>query len=455
MHNEHNPVAQIIYRMQALWRQKIMPDTALVRWLLKADEHRMYEGFCRLEASPHGAVDELFVFFYTPFESAATFSRDIIQHWLKEINDEGNKAMLEKAATSIQIPDWRHFEKEPAEGYDTLLIQLMAAFRELSPAPVRPLVLSILPNSISSPAAFAQWISNFAAQQIPAGLRLLVFDHTEGNYWGSIFEKYGSRAITLYEDLQLDAAIREIATGGDARQPDVQFRRCMYAMGDAASKKQLTVLHQWGNKAIEVGTKSGQKTLLATAYITYAGMLFTFKEHALIHQLLDNGIGVCKQAVAMGDAAAISLLLQFYGYKAAAFQHQKETKPAMEWFLRQGREAKQYGLYTQSVAAYHKAFLMAQFNRRYEDQAMALEEALQNTPFLHADEIQSSEFPYIVYEYLQLQGMNLTKENEKAGAAVQKMESIYGTAWKETVRQLKANFNKQEIEIKEAAARAV
>ncbi len=446
--------------MQALWQEKIKPGTALVRWLLKASEHRMYEGFCRLEASPHGSTNDLFVFFYTPFETAETYSRDILNNWLREVKAGYDAAAMDKSGVQINSVNYADFEKRvsvsDSNACDGLLIEFMAAFRRISAKAGAALVLSIMPATISSPAGFSQWITRFAKQDIPEGLRLLVYDHTEGDYWGSIFEKYGNRAVTLHQNLNLDAAIRQIATGGDARSPEVQFRRCMYEMGDAAAKNQLTVLHQWGKKAVEVGTKSGQKTLLATAYITYAGMLFTFKEHETVQSLLDSGIRVCKQAIQLGDESAKPLLLQFYGYKGAGYQHQKESKMAMEWFIKQGREAKTFGLYAQSIAAYYKAFLMAQFRNKYEDQAMALTEALYNTAFVQTEEIQSGEYPYIVYEYTQLVRLRIIGASEEmAQQAEDKMTAVYGPGWKEMVQQMKLNYNRKEVQIKEAAAKVV
>lgn len=458
MHNEHNPIAQIINKMQQHWQQRVKPGTALVRWLLKANEHRMYEGFCRLEASPHGGIDELFVFFYTPFISAETFSRDVLQNWLDEIKEQEKQTGQADVLIDKNILDYQSYENQlegiDSNACDAILVNFMEDFRQLSNKKDIPLVLSILPKTMSSPAAFGQWINRFASQEIPQGIRLLVFDHTEGNYWAKVFEQYFNRAVTLHQDLHLDAAIKQIATGGDAGSPDVQFRRCMFEMGDAASKKQLTVLHQWGKRAIEAGTKSGQKTLLATACITYAGMLFTFKDFHSIQSLLDDGLRICKQSIANGDESAKSLLLQFYGYKAAAFQHQKETRLAMEWFMRQGREAKTFGLYAQSIAAYYKAFLMAQYKNRYNDQALVLKEALSNTPFLEVDEIQSSEFPYIVYEYAQLERLRIADDSDDMlTQASVKIETVYGSDWKKTVQEMKMNYNKKEIQIREAAAR--
>jgi hypothetical protein len=456
MHHQHNPIAQIIDKMQTCWMQQVQPSTALVRWLLKADEHRMYEGFCRLEASPHGRIDELFVFFYTPFQHADRYSRAVLENWLQEIKE--HQALAIQSGTVTSSFDVAAFEKQltnaDSSRCDVLLMEMMDQFRNLSAGPARPLVLSLLPKTIQSPAGMAQWINRFASQNIPEGLRLLVFDHSNGNYWQGIFDQHPDRSVTLEMDLHLDDAVKAIATGGDPRSPDVQFRRCMYAMGEAAARKEINVLHECGKKMLDIGAGSGQHTLHATSYITYAGMLFTFRSFDAVHNLLNKGIQICQQAMGSGDTAIRPLLLQFYGYRAAAFQHQKDSKKAMECFMQQGREATRYGLYAESIGAYHKAFLMAQFKNKYAEQVQALQEALGNTSFLEPATIRSTEYPYIAYEYTQLLRLRMPGTDEAtADLAAATMENVYGPGWKETVHEMKMNFNRKELRLKEAAAK--
>jgi hypothetical protein len=227
----------------------------------------------------------------------------------------------------------------------------------------------------------------------------------------------------------------------------------MYEMGDAAQKKQVDLLHRWGKKAIEVGTKSGLKNLLATAYITYAGMLFTFKHHETIQSLLDSGIRICKREIASGDETIKPLLLQFYGFKAADFQHQKNTKQALELFMLQGREANAFHLYAQSISAFYKAFLLAQYKNLIADQVAALNAALKNTKDLHEEEIKSSEYPYIAYEYhLLLQHKTPGTDIEKGAFADQRMQEAFNSDWKNTVEHLRQNFSYTHIKQAEAMA---
>lgn len=458
MHNQHNPIAQRVDEMRVVWEKKVNTESVLVRWLLKPEESRMYEGFCRLESSRYGSLPELFVFFYTPFEDPATYSRHLIANWIHEVRTSNeDKEQMRQSGIDLNNLDLNKYEQriqqEKNVNCDQLLIDLMDSFRKLKEQDDLPLVLSLLPKQMNSIGGFAKWLHQLMQHKIPRHLRLLVLDHSGGNYLGGIFEEYSNKAVTLSHDLRLDQAIRQIATGGDSHNPEVQFRKCMYQMGDAAQKKDSAQLHLWGKKAINVGTKSGHKNLLATAYITYAGMLFNFKEHKAIQALLDSGIRISKSEIAMGNESLKPLLLQFYGFKAAAYQLQKETKQAFEWFMMQGKEAYNFGLFAQSISACHKAFLLAHYKNLVEEQVASLTTALMNTPYLHNDEIKSTEYPYLAYEYCNLVHHRTPGSDiEKATLADQRMNEALGFNWQKKVEAMKQNFNRQHINQTEAKA---
>ncbi|HEX6427655.1 MAG TPA: hypothetical protein VF008_08225, partial [Niastella sp.] len=95
--NEHNPITVRIDEMVQVWKKNVQPQHNLIRWMLKPEDHRMYEGFCRLEASPHGKLDNLFVFFYTPFNNAKTYSHALLQNWLNEYDDPKQRQLLTSA----------------------------------------------------------------------------------------------------------------------------------------------------------------------------------------------------------------------------------------------------------------------------------------------------------------------------------------------------------------------
>lgn len=442
--NEHNPIMLRIDEMVQVWKQRVLPHHTLIRWMLKPEENRMYEGFCRLEASPHGKLDNLFLFFYTPFASLATYSFDIIRNWLQEYDDPQQRQQMVNAGITTE---WELTEVRKAiddndySACDALLPRMLESYRQWTGMKDASIVLSLLPKQMSAPQHFLQWIGQYMQQNRPAQSQLLVYDHTEGNYWGKVFERFHDESVSLHHDLRMQDAIRQIATAGHNHDPYAYFRKCMFEMGDAASKKNKPLLNEWGEKAIESAKKSGDKTLIATAYITFAGMLFNFKDHPQINQLLDTGMRLCKQAVDNGDESLKSMLLQYYTYKGADCQIQKERKDALRWFMKAGDEAARFGFASQAITAYYKAYLFADYKNMHEAKEQACHAALRLTDQLSTEEVQASEYPFMAHDFI-LNGKGELLMKEKVE---KKMLEAYEEDWQQTVLSLKENYTKKKI----------
>jgi hypothetical protein len=443
--NEHNAITVRIDEMVQVWKKNVQPQHRLIRWMLKPEEHRMYEGFCRLEASPHGKLENLFVFFYTHVNQANTFSHAFIENWLKEYDDPQNQQLLAKAGKGVwDISIFRTAVTEnDYAACDQLLPAMIQSYRNYIGQPDTLFVLGLLPKQMSSPQQFLLWMQQWMEQPKHPGIQLLVFDHVQENFWGEVFENYSDYAVTLKHDLRMQEAIRQIATAGAATDPYAFFRKCMFEMGEAANKKNKPLLNEWGEKAIESAKKTGDKSLLATAYLTYAGMLFNFKDHELINSLLDTGIRLCKQEIANNNESLKPLLLQYYTYKGADCQIQKERKEALEWFMKAGDEAVVYDFITQAVSAYYKAWVFADYKGWKEEKLQAAQKALQLTNRLSEEEIQASEYPFMAYDYVQ---MKQREEDDLLAAEVSaKMTGAYGDDWQQNIEELKQNYTRKKI----------
>ncbi|WP_205509750.1 hypothetical protein [Longitalea arenae] len=443
--NEHNPITIRIDEMVKVWNTNVEPHHTLIRWMLKPEDHRMYEGFCRLEASPHGKLNNLFVFFYTPFTSVKTYSHDLIENWLREYDDPKQKQLLEKAGikTAWECSAFRQaVEEKNYTACNKLLPEMIQSYRNWIGQPEVPFVFSLLPKHMNSVQQFEQWLQQWMEQIKEPGMQLLVFDHVDGNFWGKVFEQYTGYTVTLKHDLRMQDAIRQIATAGAATDPYAFFRKCMFEMGEAASKKNKAGVFEWGEKAIESGKKTGDTNLLATAYISYAGMLFNFKDHERINALLDTGIRLCKQEIARGNESIKPMLLQYYTYKGADCQIQKERKEALEWFMKAGEEAVAYNFAGQAVSAYYKAWIFADYKSWQEEKLQAARQALQLSSQLTIEEIQASEYPFMAYDYVQ---HKRSTEDELAVTVNNKMTAAYGDDWQKTVEELKQNYTRKKI----------
>jgi hypothetical protein len=434
---------QRLGEMARRWQQEVRPRHRLIRWMLRPEDHRMYEGFCRLEASQHGILDNLFVFFYTPFQESETYSHALMSDWLKEYDD--NAELRQQLAAAGVKGEWDTdpFRKAVAAADYTacnnLLPQMMNAYRQWLSMPGTPLVLALLPKEMPSPAAFNAWLENWTQADPSDGIQLLVFDHNNANSWSPVFDKYPIHTCTMQHDLRMEHAIREIATAGADTDPHASFRRCLFEMGDASAGKDRQRLHDWGEKALALGRKSGDNLLLTTAYLSYAGMLFNFKSHDKIETLLDEGLKICRRGVSKGEEGMKSLLLQYYAYKGSHCQIRKQRREALEWFLRMGEEATGFGYFTQALSAYYKAFIFARYKNFKAEKEKAVLSAMLLTDRLGDEEILSSEYPFLAAEFVTSSTSALRTHVEE------KMLQSCGPDWRTHVEEMEKNYTRQRI----------
>ena len=446
MIHPHNPVMQRLGEMAGRWRKEVTPRHRLIRWMLRPEDSRMYEGFCRLEASPQGSLDNLFVFFYTPFLSAEEYSHAIIGNWLQEYDENTEQRAL--LAAKGARGEWytSHYRTAfVAKDYaacDVLLPEMIHSYRDWLGMSQTPVVMALLPRQFNGPAAFNAWLKTWMCQSLPGSTQLLLFDHLQGNFWGETFERYSDDSCTLQHDLRMEQAIREIASAGAATDPQAAFRQCLFEMGEAAAARDRPRVQDWGEKALALGKKTGDDTLLSTAYISYAGMLFQFKAHDKIDSLLDSGAQICRKGVARGEESLKSLLLQYYAYMGSHCQLRKQRKEALGWFMQMGEEAQAYGYWSQALSAYYKVFVFARYKHFEEEKAHAVRAAMQLTDRLGPDEITSSEYPFLALEFVK----RPLKDTELSRSQVtQKMEDVFGPGWQQTVEDLQKNYTRQKI----------
>ncbi|WP_315814944.1 hypothetical protein [Paraflavitalea speifideaquila] len=84
---EHNPIAELVHKIQSKWIKEVspFPHLKMVRWLIKPEEARLYEGFLKLESTEHGALPELVVTLLTPFENENDHSLHLYNDWINTL----------------------------------------------------------------------------------------------------------------------------------------------------------------------------------------------------------------------------------------------------------------------------------------------------------------------------------------------------------------------------------
>lgn len=438
MNTEHNPIAVLVSKIQQKWNEDVhpFPEYKLVRWIIRPEQARLYEGFLKLESSAHGSIPEVFVVMLTPFSEKKTFSRELIVHWLEQYKQEKEKLQQQHKTPDVFSWDFSAIEKQldnKSSDPDELLLEMLHSF-QLSLADKKQVVLALMPKTVSDISNYAGWLNELLKLDIPQSIRISVFDYEDEYYFDELFRRFKNSTKSLAIPLDLQGAISKLSKMGDPNSPEVQFRTCLQEMGNAVAATSLERLEKWGAKALEISQRSGKKGFFATAHLIYAGMLFSFKKYEEILHLLETGSRLAQLGLNEGDETCKVTIIQCYAYKAACKQQSGKEQEAADLFVRQGELAIQYGFGIQALTPWWQAYNLYQ-KKDEKIYTALLEQAYLHATSFTAEELMHSCVGYIAFDYHEYLG-NL-KQLERCKEIDAFMKNIEGENWKEKVEKYK------------------
>ncbi|WP_299254530.1 hypothetical protein [uncultured Aquimarina sp.] len=449
MNNEHNPIAQLITTIQQKWIDEVSPNDhiQLVRWLIKPDQARLYEGFLRLESTPNGGLPDVPLVLLTAFESKETHSRKLIQDWIDTFKKD-EKLQQDLDTKNLKF-NWGVSEFETKlenenTDCDVLLLEMLSTFQKAMPNPQLPLTLSLYPYSVEETKDYDKWIDWLMQLGLPDKVRLMFFDYVEERYFDQLIKNHNDISTSLAVPLDLQGAINKIASAGDPNDPEVQFRQCMIEMSKSVTKKNVQRLHVWGKKGLTVTQKSGSKSAFATAHVIYAGMLFNFKEYKIIEELLQKGLAIAKQGLSGGDETCKPIIIQNYGYQASCKQLQKQKDKAADLFCKQADISIEYGFGPQALTAWWLGYnvIKKRDQKRYTD---IVTKAYQFGVSLVPEMIKSTCLAYIAADYYNIVEKN--REMNECDSIDIFMKEIEGEEWRSTVEAHRKEMKKKSLSI--------
>ncbi|WP_299888208.1 hypothetical protein [uncultured Lacinutrix sp.] len=402
MSNEHNPIAQLISKLQLKWTNEVSPheNINLARWIIKPEQARLYEGFLKLESSEHGSIPDMLLVFLTPFNNIESHSKSLITDWIKTYRE--NAELIEQYKKENTTFNWDidSFEKRitnDTNANNLLLVDMLSSFqKELEDK--KPLTLALFPYTIEDTKAYSKWINSILKLGLPLNVRFMIFDHANERHFDILCNKHEAVSKSLSVPLDLEGAINKIASSGNPNDPEVQFRQCIIKMSKSVKNKDLNDLKKWGEKGLEVTQKTGEKGSFSSAHIIYASMLFNFKEYELIDDLLAKGLALAKQGAKAEDPACKTLLVQYYGFQASSKQFQKKYEDASNLFCKQADIATNIGLPQQSLNAWWMASNAIKKRDKARFKAI-VEKAYKNGISLDKDTLKSTTMSFIAADY--------------------------------------------------------
>jgi hypothetical protein len=456
MNTDHNPIARLITLIQQKWTRDASPFTEypLVRWLIRPDQARLYEGFLRLESTEHGAIPEVLITMLTPFKSKETYADALVCDWHQAFEDDiktkdklaksgkpdrydpsdqyDSKRFLpveESSRNSLSITE--HSEHTSSINGTRNLIQMLGHFKETMIGDEMGLVVALLPHTVDDFGAMNLWLNNLLKESLDNNIRFMIFDHIGQNYFNYAIKSNPDKIKTLECELDLDGAISKIAKMGNRNSPEVKLRECILEMGKGVKNKSKEYVHNWGQKGLDVTQKSGSKALFATAHIVYAGMLFNFRLYEKIDELLTRGYPVAEKGLVTEEAACRPLVVQYNGFKAACYQLQGRHRDALVAYEQQASKAIEFGLPGLALTPYQLAYNLSKKHQPERYEAL-IKSAYDLGKSLEKEEQENSSFPAIALDYMEW--LELKRRPAEMLATELEMIQLLGPTWKQIAK---------------------
>ncbi len=438
INNEHNPIAVRISNIQDLWienRDKF-PDSKIYCLVCDPADYQIVEGFIRLEASEHGATSDIIVGFRGDYDGKADFYRFLIKEWISSFSTDAEKN-----------PgwDWEDFSlfKAKAASIDTLeanelrdlYVSLVTSFKKFI-GDDNLLGITLFISRISDVESVNEAIREIA-ERLPAGIALVLIDYKKREVYSTLFsEMKGKICLIDVPNQNMAGAYKEIATQGNPQDPHVKYRKCLFELGEAASKGNKDEAKRLGHELLKLSREIGGTAFMASSYLVFGGFMVKFhREAGFCHELFDKGIALVLPKY-HDEQDCAQILLQLHNYKGTVYSYNKDITGAIDQFMTAVRIARELEMKTEVVNEYNYALFMALKKDRLTYEPI-LNEAFEYGYSFSDEELRIVNLSFIASAYLD---KTYSLESSKRDEIMTRMSDLYGEDWQLSPKELAAKL---------------
>lgn len=438
INNEHNPIAIRINYIQDLWienREK-HPDSKIYCLVCEPSDYQLLEGFIRLEASQYGRTSDIIVGFKTEYNNKESFYKFLIDEWLRSFG-----ADLEKNP-SWGWSDFASFQTEAASinsksvaELRELYIRLVSSFKKFV-GDDNLLGITLFISRIEDVELMNETIKEIA-ERLPNGVALILTDYKNRNVYTSILsEMKGKFCLIDIPNQDMGGAYKEIATQGNPQDPNVKYRKCLFELGEAASKSNKDEAKRLGQELLKLSREIGGTAFMASSYLIFGGFMIKFhREEKFCHELFDKGIALVLPKY-HDEQDCAQILLQLYNYKGTVYSYNKDVTEAIKEFMKSVKIAKELDLKTEVINEYNYALLLALRKERLTYEPI-LNEAFEYGYSLSDEDLRIVNLSFIASTYINKTYRLDASEKEEI---IQRMSDLYGDDWQLSTKELAAKL---------------
>lgn len=439
INNEHNPIAIRISNIQDLWienREKFS-DAKIYCLVCEPTDYQIVEGFIRLEASEHGCTSDIIVGFKADYDDKTDFYKFLIKTWIDSFSMDVEKN-----------PDWdwadfSSFKSEltsvsslSADKLRDLYIRLVTSFKKFV-GDNNLLGITLFISRIGDVEALNEVIKDIA-ERLPAGVALILIDYKKREVYDILLSEMKGRICLIdIPNQNMTGAYKEIATQGNPQDPNVKYRKCLFELGEAASKGNKDEAKKLGHELIRLSREIGGTAFMASSYLMFGGFMVRFhREAGFCHDLFDKGIALVLPKY-HDEQDCAQILLQLYNYKGTVHSYNKDITGAIKQFMTAVKIAKEVDMKTEVVNEYNYALLMALKKDRLTYEPI-LNEAFEYGYSFSDEDLKIINLSFIASTYLD---KTYSLDSSKRDEISKRMSDLYGEDWQLSTKELAAKLD--------------
>lgn len=392
-----NPIARRYDQLVEHWLTFTENSEARIcRWLIAEDELRMIDGFYKVQATEHNQTGDLFLKFSVPFTNIASYGPALCKELLRQIQ------ALKEATDEEDIKQWQPILSHTHASDILPFLSNLGAFAHTLNLTQGYLVAYLAPKDIDDIKQWAQWLLHAAHTGIPQKVRIMVIDACYSPVLESVAKYYLRQVASITPNLQMGAAVNELASAGDPANPGVQFRKAFVHLTQAIGRKDMAMVEQMATKALKIAGHNQWHQMKVTVHMARGAAYLGDQQFEKAFQVYGEARKVAEQAYAAGDPASGKLAVTAIFSQGAAMVAAKNCTVAAEVY----GHAVPYAKKTEDYYNLMEAWRMAGFcYQQLHDEQNAWHcywQALEVAPQLDEKLRPNSTLPYVGQALLEL-----------------------------------------------------
>jgi tetratricopeptide (TPR) repeat protein len=289
------------------------PTPRLLRWAVEAQSLAVVEGFVELQRDGDGDVPDYFLRFDEPFVDPRNHGF-VLTAALERAYGEARPGLADAGFAAWSAPGVRLGEPDVAA-----FARYCATFQAHHAPMMLRLAVVLAPEAVTDAMAWQRWLLALVRADVPEGVRFVLLDPAEAPQLDALCAAEPRLVRSEVVDLDMPAAIQELANAAAGDDPGSQFRVHFVALTNAAGRSPLPAAGEAAQRALAIATQHGWSAMQVVVYSALASAYLGAGHADSAVAAYQAARAAALEAGQQGDPSAPTLVVQSWLGEGAAY----------------------------------------------------------------------------------------------------------------------------------------